>query len=314
MPRHITLQVTASQAGGPGVRRLTLRDPDGYMLPRVQAGAYLDLVGPGIGMRAYSLCGDQAIADRWEIAVKREEASRGGSAWLHDELKVGDAMASSMPRCNFSIADEALRHVMIAGGIGVTPFLAMAPVLERATDRWVLHVLHRGEPPPCADDLAPWIAAGRAILHDTLTAPRPPLSSLLGSFASGTVAYCCGPRPMLDAFEGVTADWPEGTARVERFVPPVLPPDPDARPYTLVRARTGASTEVPAGGSMLAALREMGAQVESSCEGGICGACEVRWLEGAPVHRDRLLSPARRATHLISCVANCASSRLVVDL
>jgi len=313
MPRHIALRVTASRAAGPGVRRLTLRDPDGYPLPGVKPGAHLDLVIPGIGMRAYSLCGDPAIGDHWEIAVKREAASRGGSAWLHDALAVGDPVEASMPRCTFPIAAAASRHVMIAGGIGVTPFLAMAPVLDRAGADWLLHVLYRGATPPCPEDLAPWIAAGRVVPHDTLSAPRPALAALLGPSAPGTQAYCCGPAAMLDAFEAATADWPEGTALIEHFVPPDLPPDPDARPYTLVLARTGASAEVPAGGSMLVALRELGAQVDASCQGGICGACEVPWLDGVPVHRDRVLPPTRRATHLICCVAGCASSRLVVD-
>ncbi|HWK47827.1 MAG TPA: PDR/VanB family oxidoreductase [Stellaceae bacterium] len=313
MPRHITLCVVASRPAGPGVRRLTLRDPDGYPLPRVKPGAHLDLAVPDVGMRAYSLCGDPAVGDRWEIAVKREAASRGGSAWLHDGVTVGDQLAASMPRCTFPIVDGAARHVMIAGGIGVTPFLAMAPVLERAAADWVLHVLYRGGPPPCPDDLAPWIAAGRAVPHDTLAVPRPALALLLGGHTPGLQAYCCGPEAMLDAFEQATADWPDGAARVEHFVPPALPPDPAARPYTLALAASGSTIDIPAGGSMLEGLRALGAKVESSCEGGICGACEVRWLDGAPLHRDRVLSPARRATHLLSCVAGCASGRLVVE-
>lgn len=312
MPRHITLSLDAARAAGPGVRRLTLRDPDGYGLPRVKAGAHLDLVVPSLGLRSYTLCGDPANSDRWEIAVKRETASRGGSAWLYDTLAVGDRVAAAMPRCTFGIAETASRHVMVAGGIGVTPFLAMAPVLERAGVDWTLHVVHRGGP-PCPDELAPWLAASRAILHDTGATARPAMLSLLGPHSPGVQAYCCGPAAMLDAFDLATAGWPDGTARVERFVAPVLAPDPDARPYTLVLAKTGASVEVAAGTSMLAALRALGAEVDSSCEGGVCGACEVRWLEGVPMHRDRVLSRARRATHVISCVANCASGHLVVD-
>ncbi len=313
MPRHIALRVFASHAAGPGVRRLTLCDPDGYGLPRTKPGAHLDLVVPGVGMRAYSLCGDPAISDRWEIAVKREASSRGGSAWLHDALAVGGDVAASMPRCTFPIAGTATRHVMVAGGIGVTPFLSMAPMLERAGADWMLHLLHRGSPPPCPADLAPWLAAGRVTLHDTLAKPRPAMASLVAAHAPGVQAYCCGPGTMLDDFEQATANWPDGAAQVERFTPPVLAPDPDARPYTLVRAATGNEVAVAAGGSMLAGLRALGADVGSSCEGGICGACEVRWLDGTPVHRDRILSALRRNTHLMCCVAGCASDRLVVD-
>ena len=312
MPRHIRLRVIAARPAGPGVRRLTLQDPDGYGLPRFKPGAHLDLMVPGLGLRSYSLCGDPAVTDRWEIAVKREAASRGGSAWVSDTLAVGDEVAAAMPRCTFPIAEAATRHVMVAGGIGVTPFLAMAPVLERAGANWTLHVLHRGGQ-PCPDDLAAWIAVGRTILHDTAAGARPTMPSLLGPYTDGLQAYCCGPSPMLNAFRLATADWPHSAAQVEHFVAPDLAPDPDARPYTLIRAKTGTSVEVVAGASMLAGLRMLGADVDASCEGGICGACEVRWLEGAPLHRDRVLSPARRTTHLISCVANCASGRLVVD-
>ncbi|WP_338664546.1 PDR/VanB family oxidoreductase [Pararoseomonas sp. SCSIO 73927] len=311
MPRHIELRVAEARPAGPGILRVTLRDPDGWPLPRVRPGAHLDLHVPGVGPRAYSLCGDPAVQDSWTVAVKLESESRGGSAWVH-ALAQGDAVAASMPRCTFPLAEGAVRHVMVAGGIGVTPFLAMAPVLERAGADWTLHLLHRGGL-PCPEELAPWLESGRAVAHDTAAMPRPGLESLLGPHRPGLQAYCCGPTAMIESFERATAAWPTGSARAEHFVPPVLPPDPDARPYTLVLAGSGAAAEVPAGGSMLVALRALGAKVEASCEGGICGACKLRWLEGAPVHRDRVLTPQERETHLMACVAGCASGRLVVE-
>jgi ferredoxin len=142
--------------------------------------------------------------------------------------------------------------------------------------------------------------------------PRPKLDALLGSYRPGMQAYCCGPVAMIDDFERITTAWPTGTARAEHFIPPVLAPDPSARAYTLVLNASGTSAEVPAGGSMLVALRALGAKVEASCEGGICGACKLRWLEGEPIHRDRVLTPAERQTHLMACVAGCASERLVL--
>ena len=118
---------------------------------------------------------------------------------------------------------------------------------------------------------------------------------------------------MLDGFEKATANWPAGTRSIEHFVPPTPPAAEGAKPYILSRSTTGAEMEVEAGGSMLAALWELGAKIDASCEGGICGACEVRWLAGEPIHRDRALSPERRRTHLMACVAQCASERLVVE-
>lgn len=312
MPRHIPLVVARAAAAGPGVRRLTLRDPDGWPLPKVRAGAHLDLQVPGVGPRAYSLCGDPARADCWEVAIKLEPASRGGSAWAH-RIAEGETVQAAMPRCTFPIAEAASRHVLIAGGIGVTPFLAMAPVLQRQGADWVLHLLHRG-PPPCPEELAPWQEAGRLVCHDTAQGARPDLAALLGPHQPGLQAYCCGPTPLLEAFEAATAAWPVGRAKIEHFIPPPLPADPLARPYRLRLAATGAEADVAAGASLLAALRDLGAKVEASCEGGICGACEVRWLEGEPLHRDRVLTPERRQTHLMACVAQCASDRLVLDL
>jgi len=311
MARNIELRVAEACAAGPGIWRVTLKDPDGWPLPRTKPGAHLDLHVPGVGSRAYSLCGDPAVQDAWVVAVKLETRSRGGSAWVH-ALEEGHTVWASMPRCTFPIAESASRHILVAGGIGVTPFLAMAPVLERQGADWALHVLHRGAL-PCPGDLAPWISAGRAVVHDTAVAPRPAFETLLGAHVPGLQAYCCGPLAMIDAFEHATASWPSGTARAEHFVPPVLAPDPNARPYTLVLSQDGASTDVPAGGSMLVALRALGAKVDASCEGGVCGACKVRWLEGEPVHRDRVLQPEERRTHLMACVAGCASDRLVVE-
>jgi vanillate O-demethylase ferredoxin subunit len=310
--RLIRTVVREAAPAGPDIRRLVLMDPDGWPLPRAKPGAHIDLHLPGEMVRAYSLCGDPTEQDRWVVAVKREAAGRGGSAWLHDALAVGDTLGVSLPRCTFPLA-EAARHVFIAGGIGVTPFLGMAAALERAGGDYLLHVLHRGAP-PLPDQLAPLVARGRARLHDTAAAPRPPLARLLGPPALGLHAYCCGPAGMIAGFEAATEGWPAGQVHVEHFVPPPLPPDPEARPFTLVLARSGAAAELAAGAPLLPALRALGATVEASCEGGICGACRVRWLEGPPLHRDRVLRPEERAEHVMVCVAGCAGPRLVLDL
>lgn len=312
MPQHITLVVASAVPAGPGILRLRLQDPDGWPLPKWRPGAHVNVQVPGLGPRAYSLCGDTVSAATWEIAVKREAASRGGSTWLHDVLKAGDRIATSIPKCTFSLVPDAARHVMIAGGIGVTPFLAMAHELERRRADWSLHVLYRHDA-PCADELAKWQEAGRATLHDTARKPRPGWDALLGTPGAGVQAYCCGPEAMLAGFEQATARWPAGTAYAEYLIPPALLPSADAKAYAVRRAPTGEEGIVATGESLLTALRALGAKVDASCEGGICGTCEVRWLEGEPIHRDRVLSPERWATHLIACVAQCASDRLVVE-
>ena len=311
--KHVQTVVREAAPAGPSIRRLVLMDPDGWPLPKARPGAHIDLHLPGGAVRAYSLCGDPAQGDRYEVAVKREPDGRGGSAFLHDTLAVGDALGISLPRCTFPLAPDAAEHVFVAGGIGVTPFVPMALAAARAGTPWRLHLLHRTAP-PLPDALASLAATGRVVLHDTARAPRPALAALLGAAAPGRHAYCCGPAGMIAEFEAATAGWPAGSAHVELFVPPPLAPDPEARPFTLVLARSGREAALPAGAPLLPAIRALGGSVEASCEGGICGACRVRWLEGPPLHRDRVLSPAERERDLMACVAGCTGPRLVLDL
>jgi len=119
---------------------------------------------------------------------------------------------------------------------------------------------------------------------------------------------------MIRNFERATADWPDERVRVERFIAQKFAVDPDAKPYTIALARSQAEVPVRAGQSMLAALQEFGIAVPTSCCGGICSACKVGWLDGKPVHGDRILSRYERERYLMVCVAGSDSGRLVLDL
>jgi vanillate O-demethylase ferredoxin subunit len=248
------------------------------------------------------------------VAVKREPAGRGGSAKLHDQVRVGDVIGVSLPRGGLVLDAAISRFIFVAGGIGITPFLSAAALLLR-TGRpdFTLHLLARGEP-PLPRLVAPFVQSGHVILHDTAMAGRPDLAGLIGLPAPKTAIGCCGPAGMIDDFERASRDWPGERVHVERFVPPALPADPNSRPYTLSLARSQIETRVEPGQTMLAALLDLGIDIPASCCGGICGACKVDWLEGSPVHRDRVLSPAERARSLMVCVAGSADVRLVLDL
>jgi len=310
--RTVTTVVRAAEAAGEGIRRLILMDPDGWELPPFAAGGHVDVHLPGGHVRSYSLCNDPIDSTRYVIAVKREPHGRGGSLALHDRVRVGEVLGVSLPRRGLTLVDGAKRHVFVAGGIGITPFLSLAATLRRAGAEFILHLCARGEPPLRAS-VEPLATSGRAVFHDT-RAGRPDLAALIGSPDPETQLYCCGPRGMIAAFEGAAmrAGWPQGQTHVEHFVP--LPTEHDGPRYAIVLARSRISGEVPAGGSALAALRALGVEVDASCEGGICGACRVRWLEGPPIHRDRVLSPAERERDVMVCVSGCAGPRLVVDL
>jgi vanillate O-demethylase ferredoxin subunit len=300
--------------GGAGIKVFTLVDPDRWELPPFKPGAHIDVHLANGLIRTYSLCNDPTDNKRYVLAVKREADGRGGSIYLHDEIKRGGVIGVSLPRGGVPLPSHLTGFAFIAGGIGVTPFLSVAAHLRRiGRNDFVLHVISRG-PPPLADMLAPLLQSGHVVIHDTWAGPRPDIVQLVGRPLADALIACCGPVSMIDAFEQASCDWPAVHVHVERFVAPPLPVDPQARAYVLALARSGQEIAVAAGESMLQALTRFGIDVPASCCGGICGACKVEWLQGEPVHRDRALSPAERERSLLVCVAGSASERLVLDL
>jgi vanillate O-demethylase ferredoxin subunit len=306
--------VAGIEQAGAGIKLFTLADPDQWELPPFRPGAHIDLHLPNGLVRTYSLCNEPADNTRYVFAVKREAGGRGGSRALHDEIGIGDVVGVSLPRGGLEPGADITRHVFVAGGIGVTPFLSMARHLTRMGNAdFTLHLIVRDEV-PLAAHLTSLIDEGSAVVHRTSRAGRPDLAELVGDVGFETLVACCGPESMTDDFERVTAAWPAANVHIERFVvpPPVI--DPDAKPFTLSLARSGTEIQVRAGQTMLSALQEGGVDVATSCCGGVCGACKVGWIEGKPLHRDRILSPYERERYLMVCVAGSDGERLVLDL
>jgi vanillate O-demethylase ferredoxin subunit len=300
--------------GGQGIKLFSLVDPDHWELPPFRPGAHIDLHLPRGLVRTYSLCNDPADDKRYVVAVKREAEGRGGSIVLHDAVKVGDTIGVTLPRGGLDLSADVTRFTFIGGGIGVTPFLSAAAFLKRmGRSKFTLHMIARGEP-PLADLLAALRKSGHVVIHDTSSGQRPDIAALVGRPLSDVALACCGPDGMIDDFEQASRDWPADRVHIERFVPPPLPVDPDAKPYVLALAKSKREITVAAGQTMLSALTDIGIDVPASCCGGICGSCKVDWLEGQPVHRDRVLSPAERERSLLVCVAGSAGDRLVLDL
>jgi vanillate O-demethylase ferredoxin subunit len=311
--RTVSTVVTSCDMPAPGVRRLILADPDGWDLPPFRPGAHIDLhLAKGL-VRTYSLCNEPSDNARYVVAVKLETESRGGSRFVHERLAVGTPVGVSLPRGGIEVSRVG-RNVFLAGGIGVTPFLSVIRDMEAARrTNYELHWTSRGEP-PLAEAIRPAIEAGRIRVYDTRREPRPDIATILHEGDNNLRAFCCGPDAMLDAFDAATASWPEARKHLERFTAPKIAANSDFAPYELVLAASKLSITVTPELGLLGALEALDADVPVSCAGGICGACRTRWIEGSPVHRDRVLTPAERASEVIVCVAECASSRLVLDL
>jgi ferredoxin-NADP reductase len=317
MARPITTIKTVIEAideGGDGIKVFTLVDPDHWELPPFKPGAHIDLHLPNGLVRTYSLCNDPVDNNSYVIAVKREAEGRGGSVALHDATKLGDVIGVSLPRGGLDIGEHIQRYIFVAGGIGLTPYLSIAGYLRRiGHPDFKVHLITRDRV-PLEQLLGPLMRDRRIVVHRTSRTGRPDIAALLEQSGAETAVGCCGPEGMISDFERATADWPEDLVHIERFVPPPLLVDPDAKPYTIALARSGAEVPVHAGQTMLAALSDFGIEIPTSCCGGICGACKVGWLGGRPIHRDRVLSPYERERYLMACVAGSDSERLVLDL
>ncbi|MER5383661.1 PDR/VanB family oxidoreductase [Streptomyces sp. NPDC002688] len=293
-----------------GVLALTLRHPLGAELPSWEPGAHIDVVlGPDLE-RQYSLCGDPTDRRAWRIAVLREPDGRGGSAHVHGRLGEGDTVRVRGPRNHFALA-PAPRYRFVAGGIGITPILPMLAAAEAAGAEWSL--LYGGR---TRGSMAFTEELGR--YGDRVTvAPQDEtglldLAPVLDRVPAGTLVYCCGPGPLLDAVE---ERCPAALLHVERFRPRPQEAGGDTE-FEVVLDRSGRTLTVAPGVSVLDTVRAAGVEVLFSCTEGTCGTCETDVLEGTPDHRDSVLTDEEREAGetMLICVSRCRGKRLVLDL
>jgi len=312
------VQVESVTRAADGIVRLRLVAPDGRALPRWTPGSHIDVECGDTGLsRQYSLCGDPADARGYEIAVLRETESRGGSAWMHATVGVGDRLHVSAPRNHFRLDESARRLILIAGGIGITPIAAMA---RRARELGIDYTLHysgrRRAGMALVDELAA-LHGARLHLHVREEGRRNDLPALLREPGAGTQVYACGPARMLDAVAAGCAHWPEGSLRVEHFssAPGKLDPARE-HAFEVELADSGLVVPVRADQTLLAALRAANIDVRSDCEEGLCGSCEVAVLSGKVEHRDLVLTRAEREANakMMACCSRACDGRLVLAL
>jgi ferredoxin-NADP reductase len=306
------LEVRAVDRVAADVAVFTFCHPKRPALPTATAGAHVDVYLVDGCVRQYSLCGHPADNSAYRIAVKREEGGRGGSIWMHDALRVGMTVPVSAPRNHFPLALNARHNVLIGGGIGITPMVAMAHALRDAEASFDLHYCARGSSPPFAD-LLRGLCGDRLVFHGSATGgKRFDPGGALPAPASGTHVYCCGPAGLMESVRAATAGWPEDHVHTEAFKPlsdeSVVP-----EPFEMQLASDGRVLQVPAHESALDVLRRSGLAVSSSCETGLCGSCECGYVAGEVIHRDSLLSAAARKQRFTPCVSR-GRGRIVVDL
>lgn len=311
----LSLRVEAIRFEASSIRSIELRDPSGRPLPPVEPGMHLDLALPGDLMRSYSLTNGPEMTDAWVIGVNRDPASTGGSAYLCEELRVGDLLEVSLPRNTFPLTPAPA--IFFAGGIGVTPILSMIRHLAAQGIDWQLVYAARSRAEAA---FLPALAAldpeGRRIhLHfDDAEGAVLDLAARVAEAPAAAHLYCCGPAPMLDAFEAATAGRPPEQVHLERFHGGEVAGAETG--FTVVLKRSGREFTVPPGATIIETLQEAGVRVSYSCRSGVCGTCETRVIEGTPDHRDNLLSERERDSGkvMMICCSLAKSDRLVLDL
>jgi len=282
-------------------------------LPPWEAGSHIDLLLGADLARQYSLCSDPQDRRYLRVAVLREPAGRGGSAFVHDELQEGQHIQIRGPRNNFPLV-ESLRYQFIAGGIGITPILCMIREAERSGADW--HLLYGGrrrDSMAYVEELEQY--GDRVTIQPQDVDGILDLDSVLAIPRDDTAVYCCGPEVLLDAVEQKCASWPAGSLHVERFAPKKLGDDVVDTEFEVEFARSGVTAMVPAGVSILDVATENGLFVLRSCSEGVCGTCETVVMDGEPEHRDSVLTDEdRKEGCFMPCVSRACSDRLVLDL
>lgn len=311
----LTVRVHGKRAEADGIVSVEFRAPDGADLPAFDAGAHIDLLLPNCIVRSYSLSNSPAERHRYVVGVLNDRNSRGGSRYVHEELHVGAVIRISAPRNNFPLDESASHTVLIAGGIGITPIYCMFNHLRSLgkSVELLYCARSRGEAAFCDELLA---QEGVQAHFDEEQGGAPDLRSYLASKPVDAHFYCCGPAPMLNAFEQLCGELSLPNMHIERFAAVEQAASAGDSEYVAILSSTQQEITVPAGTSLLDALLDAGVEIDYSCREGVCGACEIKVIEGMPEHCDSVLTAAERMSNkaMIACVSRCRGERLVLDL
>ncbi len=313
----IDVRLTAIEPVARDTNVYTFQRPDGGRLPPYQPGAHIDIHLPNGLIRQFSLLNPDADPESYVVGIKLDAASRGGSRYIFDELRVGHTLKISAPRNNFPLVENAEHVVLFAGGIGITPIWCMAQQLAAQNRSWKLYYSCRSRA-----DMAFLATLEKfgpdSVVHlhfdEEADGKFLDLAGAIAAAPPNAHFYCCGPNPMLKAFEAAAANRPRPHVHVEYFTPKAEAATSGG--FWVELARSGEEYYIPEGKKILEVLYEAGVDVDYSCELGICGECVTRVISGIPEHRDSVLSEEEQAANdkVMICCCGSKSERLVLDM
>ncbi len=303
----------------PRIKSVELVAAGGGALPAFTAGAHVDVKLGNGEERSYSLLNEPTETHRYVIAVLRETDSRGGSTFVHDQLRAGDVLPSSEPINNFALNEAGERHILIAGGIGITPLLAMTRRLSARGLDFTLHYCARSRAEAAFFDEIEAALGPRLVAHfDGGDISRGlDVAALLKERPAAAHIYVCGPPGLIRAVREATGHWPKGSVHYELFrgSEADIAPRSSDQGFDVVLKRAGKTLHVPVGKSILETLAGAGIKVKTLCKEGVCGTCRVGLVSGRADHRDEVLTDEERERNIQVCVSRALPGEtLVLDL
>ena len=314
-PEFVTLLVAAKREVAQGIWVFDLQDPHDDELLAFEPGAHLLVQTPAGMTRRYSICSAASDRIRYQIGVKHETSGAGGSASMIEDLRRGDMLTVSTPINYFPLDPAATRSLLIAGGIGITPILAMARHLRATGGPFdLVYCARSAESAAFVDVLAEPEFAERTVIHydGGDVAQALDLTAHLANPAPGAHLYCCGPRGLMQGVRDAAKHWPPGTVHFEDFGTSAHE-GAGTESFRVKLAHTGDLVEVGAQESLLEALERHGLEVDSSCRAGTCGTCRMTLIDGVADHRDFVLDDEERSRAIMVCVSRALSEELTID-
>lgn len=316
----LAVRVARKRTEAQDICSLQLVAANGTTLPAFTAGAHLDVHLPGGLVRQYSLCNPPSDAGHYEISVLRDAQSRGGSVAVHDAVTEGSVLHISPPKNHFPLATNAAHHLLLGGGIGITPLLAMAEHLASQGESFELHHCTRSrERTPFTERLAasPYARHVHHHVDDGQATQKLDIAATLKKAGTGTHLYVCGPQGFMDAVlcTARAQGWPEERLHHEYFSAAPADTTGDGS-FEMEVASTGQVITVAPAQTALQALLAAGFDIPMSCEQGVCGTCLTGVKAGTPEHRDHYLTPEEQAGNdqFLPCCSRARGGRLVLDL
>lgn len=314
-PPAMALRVTRNDKIADGIHLFEFCNTDSKPLPEFTAGAHIAIHVPNGLLRKYSLCNDPAERHRYQVAVKRETNGRGGSSNLIENVKTGDTLMVAAPVNDFALPRRAQDFLFIAGGIGITPIMAMIREVRAQGKRFRLFYCTRSpETTAFREELSTLEIMDSVTIHYDGGDPARSLDlrPVLAERKNREHLYCCGPRPLMEAVRVMTDHWSSTAIHFEAFSEAETHKPTDTA-FRVKLARSGAIIDVPTDKTVLEALREHGLDVPSSCETGTCGTCRTKLLAGIADHRDLVLAEHERADNIMICVSRARSDEITID-